>query len=363
MISSMIREKSAGNTGKKGWKNYMNQTKKGVDVSTHNGMVDWKTVEQGCVEFAIIRAGFGNTASQQDRQFSANMKGTLEAGVPVGVYWFSYARSVEEARTEAKACLEVISSYQSQIVYPVFFDFEYDSEEYAEEAGVVVNARYVTDVTKAFCETIAAAGYRAGYYTNQDYYKNKLYPTELEDYELWLADYTGGPAYECSIQQYTSTGKLEGISGNVDMNICFKEYSQKNPLAENSNTLYGTCTGTGVRIRSDAHTAAKILGSANHGDRLELLDDDGWGWSKVRTNGVTGWMYNRYVQGPKRSKIKTVYCSGTKVNLRETASLQGKVLKQLNPGDVMEMVCILPNGWLDTGDGYLFYDKSYLSIQ
>ncbi len=332
---------------------------KGIDVSTWNGVIDWKAVKKAGIQFAVVRAGFGNATSQKDNKFVANMNGALNAGIPVGVYWFSYARSVEEARVEAKACLEIIKPYQSRITYPVFFDFEYDSEEYAEDAGAMVDARYVTDVTKAFCEEIADAGYMAGYYTNQDYYKNKLYPKELEAYELWLADYTDGPAYECAIQQYASTGKVDGIDGNVDMNLCFKSYGEPS----NSQKKYGTCTGDGVRIRKEAHTAAKVLGSADKGDRLELLDDDGWGWSKVKAGGVSGWMYNDYVRGEGRSKPKTVYCSGTAVNLRKSPSLSAKVLRQLNPGDKATLVSINPDGWLDVDGGYLYYDKSYLAIQ
>ncbi len=333
---------------------------KGIDVSTHNGTIDWKKVKKDGVSFTIIRAGFGNTADQRDVQFVANMNGALDAGISVGVYWFNYARSVEEARKEAKACLEVIKPYQDRITYPVFADFEYDSEEYAEKAGVTVDKRFVTDVIKAFCEEIKRAGYIPGWYTNQDYYKNKLYPEELADYDCWLADYTGGPAFDCVMQQYTSTGKVEGISGNVDMNLAFKEYGSK-PAA--SGKKYGTCTGSDVRIRKEAHTAAQVLGTAGKGDKLELLGDDGWGWSKVRANGVTGWMYNEYVSGSGRSKPKTVYCNGTAVNLRQEPSTSAKVIRQLNKGDKVTLVSINPDGWLDVDGGYLYYDKSYLEIR
>lgn len=333
-------------------------SKKGIDLSTFQKQVDWKKVKNDGIAFAILRAGFGNTATQQDAMFKTHMDGALDIGIPVGVYWFSYARSVEEARKEAKACLSVIEPYKSKITYPVFFDFEYDSETYAEKAGVKVDARYVTDVTKAFCETIAAAGYQAGYYTNQDYYKNKLYPDELGNYDLWLADYTGGPAYPCAIQQTSSTGEVDGINGNVDTNTCFVPYDEK----PSDNTVTGTCTGSGVCIRKEAHTAAKILGTANKGDKLELLDDDGWGWSKVKTGGVTGWMYNAYVNGPDRSCPKTVTCNGTSVNLRKGPSTSAKVLRQLNKGDKVTLVSINPDGWLEVSGGYLFYDKSYLTI-
>lgn len=332
--------------------------RKGMDISTWNGAVDWKKVKAAGMQFVIIRAGFGNSETQQDNRFAAYMDGALNVGLPVGVYWFSYARSVEEAKKEAKACLSVIEPYKSRITYPVFFDFEYDSETYAEKAGTKVDARYVTDVTKAFCETIAAAGYRAGYYTNQDYYKHKLYPEELTAYDLWLADYTGGPAYPCAIQQVTSTGEVNGVSGHVDLDTCFVSYEEKAA----SSAATGTCTGSGVRIRKEPHTAAKILGTANKGDKLELLDDDGWGWSKVKTGNVTGWMYNAYVKGPGRSRPKTVTCHGTAVNLRKEPGTGAKVLRQLNKGDKVTLVSINPDGWLEVSGGYLFYDKSYLTI-
>lgn len=336
---------------------------KGIDVSTWNTVSSWPNVKKAGFEFAIVRAGFGNTTTQQDKKFVEHMNGALDAGLDVGIYWFSYARSVKEAEKEAAACLEVIKNYKSRIKYPVFFDFEYDSEEYAEKHGITVNRRFVTDVTKAFCEKIKSAGYRVGYYTNQDYYKNKLYPEELKNYSLWLADYTGGPEYECDIQQYTSTEKVSGISGNVDANICFVEYEEEKEEKPVSNKIYGTCTGNGVRIRKEAHTAAKILAIANVNDKVELLGDDGWGWSKVKLKGVTGWMCNLYIKGTGRSTLKTLICNGTNVNVRQSASKSAKVVKQLNKGNRVSLISINPGNWLDIGDGFVFYDKSYLDIE
>lgn len=333
---------------------------KGIDVSTWNTVSSWSNVKKAGFEFAIVRAGFGNTTTQKDKKFVEHMNGALDAGLDVGIYWFSYARSVKEAEKEAAACLEVIKNYKSRIKYPVFFDFEYDSEEYAEKYGVTVNRRFVTDATKAFCEKIKSAGYRVGYYTNQDYYKNKLYPEELKNYSLWLADYTGGPEYECDIQQYTSTEKVPGISGNVDANICFVEYEEEKPV---SNKIYGICTGNGVRIRKEAHTAAKILAIANVNDKVELLGDDGWGWSKVKFKGITGWMCNLYIKGTRRSTLKTLVCNGTNVNVRRSASKSAKVVKQLNKGNRVSLISINPGNWLDIGDGFVYYDKSYLDIE
>ena len=165
--------------------------------------------------------------------------------------------------------------------------------------------------------------------------------TRLSRYDLWLADYTGGPNYDCGMQQFTSSGKVDGITGGVDMDTAFYDYptrirekgcnhlsGDKPATSKPSTTKTGTCTGDGVRIRAEAHTAAKVLGSADKGDRLELLDDDGWGWSKVKANGVTGWMYNDYINGTGCSKPKTVHCGGSYVNLRQGPSTSAKIVRQ-----------------------------------
>ena len=167
---------------------------------------------------------------------------------------------------------------------------------------------------------------------------------------------------EYTVQQLNSSkALLREIVSWVDTK--YLTVSGSTSSGTTSTTRIGTCTGDGVRIRAEAHTAAKILGNANKGDKLELLDDDGWGWSKVKANGVTGWMYNDYINGSGRSKPKTVHCSGTYVNLRKSPSTSAKVVRQLNPGDKITLISINPDGWLDVDGGYLYYDKSYLEIK
>ena len=197
----------------------------GIDVSTHNGAVDWEKVKKAGVQFAIVRAGFGNTASQQDARFESHMKGAMSAGLPVGVYWFQYARSEEEAREEAKACLQVIGPYKEGITLPVFSDYEYDSDEYAQKNGITPTRAFRTSCIRAFCEEIEKAGYTPGVYTNPDFVKNRLNWEDLKEYDLWLAAYTQEkPDYDCAIWQYTSEGTVDGVTGNVDRNLCYKEY-------------------------------------------------------------------------------------------------------------------------------------------
>ena len=97
----------------------------GIDVSKHQGVIDWRKVK---AEFAILRAGFGRYANQKDTQFERNYAGAKAAGIPVGAYWYSYARSAEEAREEAKACLQVLQGKQFE--FPIYFDIEDCSQSY-----------------------------------------------------------------------------------------------------------------------------------------------------------------------------------------------------------------------------------------
>ena len=204
----------------------MRKNAKGIDVSRHQGKIDWKKVKEDGIEFAVIRAGFGNTVSQKDERFEENMKGALEAGLALGVYWFSYAANARDALKEAEVCHKVIKGWKDKLTLPVFFDFEYDSEKYNGDVTYTRQGR--TDIVRSFCEAMKGYGYAPGYYTNRDYTANRL-DTKRLPYDLWLADYSGGPDYPCALQQTGSTGKVKGISGNVDTNLCFKEYGTAAP--------------------------------------------------------------------------------------------------------------------------------------
>lgn len=197
--------------------------KKGIDVSHHQGKIDWKKVKSSGVEFAIIRAGFGNVISQKDTYFDVNMENALKAGIPVGAYWFSYAVDAKDALKEAEVCHSVLKKWKDKLSYPVFFDFEYDSEEYNSEITYSRQGR--TDIIRAFCEAMKGYGYTVGYYTNKDYIVNRIDKAQLP-YDLWLADYTGEPDYPCAIQQTSSTGSVPGISGNVDTCTAYKTYGE-----------------------------------------------------------------------------------------------------------------------------------------
>lgn len=186
---------------------------KGIDVSHYQGAIDWAKVKAAGVEFAIIRAGYGKYAYQEDPCFEDNIEGAYNAGIPVGVYWYSYADTVAEARQEAEVCLTVIKPYEDMITLPVFFDQEY------EPAILSAGNSIRTECCVAFIQAIEAAGYKAGLYGSQDWLQNKIDLSGLpEGTVVWCARYGAEPEVEHTVWQYTSTGKVNGISGNVDLN-------------------------------------------------------------------------------------------------------------------------------------------------
>lgn len=195
---------------------------KGIDVSRHNGVIDWAKVKADGVKFAMIRAGYG--AGTIDDKFERNIKECNRLGIPCGVYWFSYAYTPEMARKEAQAVLKAVKPYKLE--YPIAYDFEYDSVSYAAKQGVKITKQLATSLVEAFCEEIEKNGYYVINYANLDYlskyFDNKL----LKKYALWLAHWTDAiePVQECVMWQYSAKGKVNGISGDVDMNNCYVDF-------------------------------------------------------------------------------------------------------------------------------------------
>lgn len=242
---------------------------KGIDVSQHNGAIDWPKVKKAGIEFAIVRAGYGQYKTQVDAKAHQNIFGALGAGLHVGVYWFSYATTPEEAKAEADLCADTIEKYKGKIDFPVYFDYEYDSETYSKQKGVTPTQELRESLAKAFCEEIQRRGWRAGVYTNKDYLNNRWRIEALNKWEIWLANYTGGPNVSCGMQQTGSTGKINGISGNVDTDTAFTDYPAlirekgwngfaAQPAGWTSDTTNGP--DNPVMIAPDAHYTVKITG-------------------------------------------------------------------------------------------------------
>ena len=201
--------------------NTAGNTRVGIDVSKWNGDIDWDKVRGAGVQFAIIRAGYRGSVTGslvEDPYFVTNMKGAAASGMPVGVYFFTQAVNEVEAVEEASAVLSLVREYQ--LDYPIFIDTEGAGGD-GRADGLDVETR--TLVCEAFCRTIENAGYRSGVYGSRSWYNNKLYADRLEDYCIWLAEYRSVPIYQGYYQmwQYTSKGKVNGIVGNVDMDISY----------------------------------------------------------------------------------------------------------------------------------------------
>ena len=197
---------------------------RGVDVSVHQGTIDWQQVADAGFDFAMIRVGYRGYGTEGnmrgDTQFLNNVQGALDAGLDVGIYYFSQAITVEEARQEAAYVIEQIAPYR--ITYPVVFDWE--RQNYAgSRTQTIPDTGLLCSMANAFCADIEAAGYEAMIYFYQNLAYNNLDLSQLLDYPFWLAQYTDYPSfyYDFDMWQYTSSGKVPGISGNVDLNLRF----------------------------------------------------------------------------------------------------------------------------------------------
>ena len=193
----------------------------GIDVSAHQQQVDWQRVAESGVQFVILRAGYrGYTegAIQEDEYFAQNLEGAIDAGLDVGVYFFSQAIDEQEAREEARFVLDRISGYQ--LAFPVFFDWEKIGSDARSDT---MDLASLTTVTDTFCTEIENAGYRAGLYFNQQLGYEELHLPSLQPYTFWLAEYNDTPsfAYHFDLWQYSATGTVDGIEGNVDLNLAF----------------------------------------------------------------------------------------------------------------------------------------------
>jgi len=197
----------------------------GIDVSKHNGIIDWGKVEDSDIDFAMLRAGYGQNTV--DLQFKRNAAECNRLGIPIGVYWFSYATTVFEVIKEAEFCIKTIEKYDIQ--YPVVFDLEYDTVKYAKSKGVILDSMMISAFAMAFLQVIENAGYKPMLYANPDYIKNMFKLALLTKYDLWLAHYSAKPYCESAIWQYSDKGEIAGISGNVDMNYGYKSYVEATP--------------------------------------------------------------------------------------------------------------------------------------
>lgn len=200
----------------------------GIDVSSHQGEIDWQKVAASGIEFAMIRVGYRGYGSEgtlnMDPYFQQNLLGAMGAGIKVGVYFYSQAINVTEAAEEAQFLLNALGGIQ--LDYPVVYDWETVSADGARTKGL--DSTTLTDCAITFCETVSYAGYRPMIYYNLPVGYTNYQLERLTAYDKWFAQYTSSnkPSmyYDYRMWQYTDSGSVDGISGKVDMDIIFMPY-------------------------------------------------------------------------------------------------------------------------------------------
>lgn len=191
---------------------------KGIDVSEHQQEIDWKRVKDSGVEFAIIRAGYGRESTQKDAQFERNYTGCKANSMPVGAYWYSYALTVDQAKKEAATCLEAIEGKTFE--YPIYFDIE-------NKTQLALSKNLIQKIALAFCDVLEEAGYWVGIYSYKYFLESNFTPDIFERYAVWIAHTEVEQTdfkYPHGIWQYSHTGKVIGINGNVDLNYGYMDY-------------------------------------------------------------------------------------------------------------------------------------------
>lgn len=228
-------------------------TKNGIDVSEYQGTIDWQKLN---ADFVMIRAGYGKDISQKDKCFERNYKGCKEYNIPCGAYWYSYATTVQEAKLEAAVCLEVLKGKQFE--YPIFLDIE---EERQYRLGMAAFSELIT----TFLEALENAGYFAGVYSSKTILETYASEDIRKRYTVWVAHYgVSKTTYsgDYGMWQKSSTGKITGINGNVDLDECYIDYPTIiKQTGLNGYTKPGTTgkTEKQVTLSIDDHTYSGIL--------------------------------------------------------------------------------------------------------
>lgn len=207
--------------------NVVNAVKRGMDVSYWQGLINWERVKADDIDFAILRCGYVKTLGrpQVDQQWKRNAQECERLGIPYGVYIYSYAKTVEAAKAEADHVINTLKGFSP--TYPVYFDLEEKSLESTSNRMLLAN------MASAFCDKIAAAGYTPGIYANTNWWNNYLTDPVFDQWERWVAQYNSKCSYtrgSYRLWQCSASGKVDGIVGNVDLDLEFDGALASNPV-------------------------------------------------------------------------------------------------------------------------------------
>lgn len=234
-----------------------------IDVSHHQGNIDWETVRKQDIEGVVIRAGYGK--GNLDKKFPRNLGQVLKNDFPLlGIYWFSYAYTLDMAIREAEHVDRLIRNYKQDINLGVYFDWEYDSMKYAKEHGMLPSRDFITSMTQFFCTAIKDMGYISGYYVNKDYEKNWIDTSRLKGHRKWYAHYSSKAKPENAyLFQYTDKGKVKGIDGYVDINKLLAPLSITDIALEVIDGLWGNGVTRKNKLESAGYNYRQVQNKVN----------------------------------------------------------------------------------------------------
>ena len=227
----------------------------GIDLSYANKVTDWDVVAK-YVDFVILRAGYGKEYSQIDSNFEKYYAECKKRNIPVGCYWYNYAKTKAEAEKEAEVFLKTIKGKQFEM--PVYYDVEeYNTFKLGKKA--------VSEIITAFCEKVEKAGYFTGFYSNPNFLHNVINDTVKSKFTLWLAHWdTNTPYCNFGIWQKSSKGKINGINGNVDIDYCETDFTTK--IKELGLNGFSKAE---IKTESEIKITVEINGKTYHGTLKE----------------------------------------------------------------------------------------------
>ncbi|MCC3867427.1 GH25 family lysozyme [Terrisporobacter mayombei] len=338
---------------------------KGIDVSYHQGDIDWEKVKNSGVKFAIIRAGNGTT---EDIKFKANIEGALNAGIEVGIYWFSNAYTVNSVKDEAQKCIEVISPYKNELSFPVFFDYEEYTIKSAQDNKVNLSLSSVSNICETFLSKLKSNGYKCGIYTNKTVSKFYLSDNLRNYYDFWIAQYSDKCNYwgKYIMWQYSQSGKVDGISGNVDLNYYYKS----NPINISKTTIDSISNQkyTGSKISPNISIKYNNKALVKNKDYTVSFEDNtsiGTATATIKGKGnYTGTKKITFKIVPKtvtNTKISSTTSSSIKLSWSKVSNADGYRIYRSNSknGTYTKIKDITKNSTLSYTDSSLSSNKKY----
>lgn len=249
---------------------------KGIDVSVWQGNIDFGKVKVSGINFVIIRAGYGN--GNKDKWFDENYRKAKAAGLHIGAYWYSYATSADGAKQEAQSCAKVLSG--KQLDYPVYFDIE-------EKSQLSRGKDFCSSLITAFCTELERLGYYAGFYTSLSSLNSVISDAVKKRFTVWVAQWSSKCSYSgiYGVWQYSSKGKVNGISGNVDMDYSYIDFPSA--IKNGGFNGYGksaASTITTTAKKSVDEIAAEVIAGkwGNGSDRKNRLTAAGYDYAAVQ---------------------------------------------------------------------------------